>query len=380
MTLEILSTWIDSWSVQIGVAAWIPKLVLVAAVVVLVDFIHRRLMKILREKAEATSNPWDDAVISAGGLPVTALIWFLGASIALQLLPLQDTESWFGGANTPQLRRAGIILALAWYLLRMVRGVECNVLAASEDATQLDKATIGIVGKIIKIIILAGVGLVILDQLGIKITGLLAAGGIGGLALALAAKDLLANLFGGLNILLNQPFSVGDWIRSPEQEIEGVVEHIGWRQTTIRRFNRRPLYVPNSVFTNIAVENPSRMSHRRISETISIRHDDIGSMEAIVSDVKSMLESHPDIDQNQSVLVYFDRFGETSLDFNISCFSDITDGERFFQIRQDILFGIYRTVNRYGAKIALPASTIKIDSKPDAGDISPGSAAKSGTT
>jgi len=347
---------------------------------VLVSFIHQRVMKFLRDKAKATPNPWDDAVIRAGGLPVTALIWFLGASFALQMLPLQDTESWFGGANTPQLRRAGIILALAWYLIRLVRGVERNLLTGGKGIdSKLDKATIGIVGRIIKIIILAAVGLVILDQLGIKITGLLAAGGIGGLALALAAKDLLANLFGGLNVLLNQPFAVGDWIRSPEKDIEGVVENIGWRQTTIRRFDRRPLYVPNSVFTNIAVENPSRIRHRRINETIRLRHDDIDYLETIVSDVKTMLESHPDIDQNQSLLVYFDRFGESSLDFNINCFTAITDGELFYKLRQDILLGIYRTVDRYGAKIALPESTINIDPKPAAEESGPGDESNSGT-
>ena len=107
-----------------------------------------------------------------------------------------------------------------------------------------------------------------------SVSGLLAFGGIGGIAVGFAAKDLLANFFGGLMIYLDRPFSVGDWIRSPDKEIEGTVEDIGWRLTRIRTFDKRPLYIPNSIFASISVENPSRMSNRRIYEKIGIRYDD----------------------------------------------------------------------------------------------------------
>ena len=103
-----------------------------------------------------------------------------------------------------------------------------------------------------------------MQALGYSISGVLAFGGIGGIAVGFAAKDLLANFFGGLMIYLDRPFSVGDWIRSPDKNIEGTVEEIGWRLTRIRTFDKRPLYVPNSTFTQISVENPSRMLNRRI--------------------------------------------------------------------------------------------------------------------
>ena len=104
-----------------------------------------------------------------------------------------------------------------------------------------------------------------------------------------AAKDLLANFFGGMMIYMDRPFSVGEWIRSPDKEIEGTVEDIGWRLTRIRTFDKRPLYIPNSVFANISVENPSRMTSRRIYETVGIRYDDIDKMDLIVAQVKGML-------------------------------------------------------------------------------------------
>lgn len=116
-------------------------------------------------------------------------------------------------------------------------------------------------------------------------------------------------------IYLDRPFSVGDWIRSPDQEIEGTVEDIGWRLTRIRTFDKRPLYIPNSVFANIAVENPSRMTHRRIFETLGIRYTDINKMNTIVDAVKSMLTEHPEIDSKQTLIVNFDKFSPSSVDF-----------------------------------------------------------------
>ena len=84
-----------------------------------------------------------------------------------------------------------------------------------------------------------------------------------------AAKDVLANFFGTLMLLVDKPFVVGDWIRSPDREIEGTVEDVGWRTTRIRTFDRRPLYVPNANFASLTVENPQRMENRRIYETFS---------------------------------------------------------------------------------------------------------------
>ena len=114
----------------------------------------------------------------------------------------------------------------------------------------------------------------ILQSLGVSVSGLLAFGGIGGIAVGFAARDLLANFLGGLSIYLDRPFTVGDWIRSPDREIEGTVEEIGWRMTRIRTFDQRPLYVPNSIFASVALENPSRMNNRRIYETLGIRYED----------------------------------------------------------------------------------------------------------
>ena len=196
-----------------------------------------------------------------------------------------------------------------------------------EGEKPVDATTVDAIAKLLKVSVVITSTLVVLQTLGFSISGVVAFGGIGGMAVGFAAKDLLANFFGGLTIYLDRPFTVGDWVRSPDRNIEGVVENIGWRLTRIRTFDKRPLYVPNSVFTTIAVENPSRMLNRRIKETIGIRYDDAGKMESIVNKVKDMLMNHPEIDTNKTLIVNFNAFAPSSLDFFIYTFTKTTRSE-----------------------------------------------------
>jgi MscS family membrane protein len=215
--------------------------------------------------------------------------------------------------------------------------------------------------KLGRVTVIVTAVLVGLQTLGFSITGVLAFGGIGGFAVGFAAKDLLANFFGGLTVYLDRPFSVGEWIRSPDKEIEGTVEYIGWRHTRVRAFNKNPIYVPNALFTTIVVENPSRMSNRRIKETIGIRYADIGKMGAIVTDVKAMLQTHPEIDTDKTLIVSFDKFGDSSLDVIVYTFTRTTDWVRYHEIKQDILLRVANIIDRHGAEIAFPTRTVHIE-------------------
>jgi len=205
--------------------------------------------------------------------------------------------------------------------------------------------------------------LIAMQVFGYSISGLLAFGGIGGLAVGFAAKDLLANFFGGLMLYLDQPFKVGDWVRSPDQEIEGTVEDVGWRLTRIRTFDKRPLYIPNAIFNSISVENPSRMSNRRIYETIGIRYEDVDKMEVIVEDVKQMLREHSEIDQSQTLIVNFNTFSASSLDFFIYTFTKTIQWVKYHEIKQDVLLKVSEVIARHGAEIAFPTSTVHLPGK-----------------
>jgi MscS family membrane protein len=216
------------------------------------------------------------------------------------------------------------------------------------------------VGKLLRAAAIFTGVLMAMQEFGFSIAGVLAFGGVGGIAVGFAARDLLANFFGALMIFLDRPFSVGDWVRSPDREIEGTVEDIGWRLTRIRTFDQRPLYVPNSIFTNLAVENPSRMRNRRIYETIGVRYEDVGVLRQIVADVESMLREHPDIDHGRTLMVNFVEFGPSSLDFFVYTFTKTTVWAEFHAIKQNVLFRIADIIEEHGAEIAFPTQTLHV--------------------
>ncbi|MDH3949253.1 MAG: mechanosensitive ion channel family protein, partial [Gammaproteobacteria bacterium] len=258
---------------------WIIYIFAIIFIALLVDFIQKRVLTRVQARLEKTGNPWDDALVHALRRPLSLLIWIIGLSLALQIMQITAAEV---------VREVGIMLTIAWTLTRFISFMEKNILQQKEIAGKaIDLTTANAISQLLRISVLITALLVILQTLGVNISAILAFGGIGGIAVGFAAKDLLSNFFGGMMIYLDRPFDLGDWIRSPDKEIEGTVEKIGWRLTIIRTFDKRPLYVPNSVFASIAVENPSRMSHRRIYETIGVRYDDVDKLPSIVNDVKA---------------------------------------------------------------------------------------------
>lgn len=328
-------------------------LVIVASLVV--DIIQRRVLKGLHTKAEKTKSIWDDAITNALKKPISLIIWAGGLYLATEIIQ-EATGAVIFDAVVP-LRDTVIIAAIAWFLVRMIARGEKNLI---EGEKKVDATTVDAIAKLLKISVVITSVLVVLQTLGFSISGVLAFGGIGGIAVGFAAKDLLANFFGGLTIYLDRPFKVGDWVRSPDRNIEGTIEQIGWRLTRIRTFDKRPLYVPNSVFTTIAVENPSRMQNRRIKETIGIRYNDAGKMAAIVAKVKEMLQSHPEIDTENTLIVNFNAFASSSLDFFIYAFTKTTNWVEFHEIKQDVMLKILDIIAQEGAECAFPTSTVHL--------------------
>ena len=256
----------------------------------------------------------------------------------------------------------GVVACLAWFLVLLINNVSRNIIAQRKaKGEEVDHTTIDALSKLARLSVLIVAALVAMQTMGYSISGVLAFGGIGGIAIGFAAKDLLANFFGGLTIYLDRPFSVGEWIRSPDKAIEGTVEYISWRHTRIRAFNKNPIYVPNALFTTIVVENPSRMSHRRIKETVGLRYEDIGKMDAIVAEVKAMLRSHPEIDASQTLIVAFDEFAASSLNFLIYAFTKTREWVRYHEVKQEILLEVAGIIARHGAEIAFPTQTIHLE-------------------
>ncbi len=334
---------------------WILQIFAIVFVALLLDYIQKKALRRLKNQLERTPNLWDDAFIHAVIKPLSLLIWVFGLSIALEVAGL---------SNALKLFEVGTVVVVAWTIIRLITFVEENVIQQQEiKGKTVDKTTADAISQLLRVSVIITSVLVGLQSLGFNISAILAFGGIGGIAVGFAAKDLLANFFGGLMIYMDRPFSVGDWIRSPDRNIEGTVEKIGWRLTLIRTFDKRPLYIPNSMFASISVENPSRMTHRRIYETIGVRYDDSKQLPAIISDVKDMLLEHPEIDTTQTMMVNFNEFAASSLDFFVYTFTKTTNWIKFHEVKQDVLFKITEIVEKHGAEMAFPTSTIHIENE-----------------
>ncbi len=339
--------------------SWVIQVFIVVFVTAFISFIQKRIIGKLYTKLKNTRVYWDDALVDAARRPLTILIWIIGLTFAAEIVSNESGAVIFGAIDP--IRDVGVIFTLAWFLVRFIERTEKNIVLKKEArGEEIDRTTADTIAKLLRISVIITALLVMVQTLGFSISGVLAFGGIGGIAMGFAAKDLLANFFGGLMIYMDRPFNVGDWIRSPDRDIEGTVENIGWRLTRIRTFDKRPLYVPNSVFATIAVENPSRMTNRRIKETIGIRYDDVGKMEAIIDDVKKMLQEHEDIDANQTLIVNFNEFASSSLDFFIYTFTKTTNWIRFHEVKQDVLLKVIGIVESHGAECAFPTSTVHI--------------------
>ena len=334
---------------------YILQAFLVVFLALIADLIQKKAFRRLSKKAEKTSKKWDDAILSSIPRPLSIIIW--GSSIAFSAEIFQkETGAVIFEAFEP-LRNAIVIASLAWILILSIKRTEENYIKSEEG---YDPTTVFAISKLARIAAGITAALMILQTLGLSISGVLAFGGVGGIAIGFAAKDLLSNFFGGLFIYLDRPFSVGDWVRSPDREIEGTVENIGWRVTRIQTFDKRPLYIPNSVFSQIAVENPSRMTNRRIKETIGVRYDDSSKLESVINQVKEMLKNHPDIDGGKTLIVNFNCFAPSSLDFFIYTFTKTTNWVLFHEVKQDVLFKIIKIIEENGAEIAFPTSTLHL--------------------
>ncbi|MHB1084893.1 MAG: mechanosensitive ion channel family protein [Thiobacillus sp.] len=340
---------------------WLPQVLMVLVAIVILNVGAYFLLRQIEKIAARTASVWDDALIKATRKPLTLILWVIGTNFAIQIVHKHLGTPVFD--FVVPTRNTLIIIALAWFLLRLIGQASRNILApreATEDA--IDRTTVDALSKLGRVTIVIITILVTLQTLGFSVSGVLAFGGIGGIAVGFAAKDMLANFFGGLTIYLDRPFTVGEWIRSPDHEIEGTVEYIGWRQTRVRAFNKNPIYVPNSLFTTIVVENPTRMTNRRIKETIGIRYDDLDKMAAIVADVKAMLQAHPEIDTDATLIVNFNAFAASSLDFFIYTFTKTVEWVHYHDVKQDVLLKVATIIEAHGAEIAFPTRTLHIDS------------------
>lgn len=353
-------------TVETPMDIWLTQLFIIVLCTVSINFILMRSIDVAERLIGKTETLWDDALLEAARIPVRLVFWVIGLSVSMELLQAVSAEENALFEFVPQARRIAFIIIIAMFLNRFVSYTEKNLIDPGRMRKPMDRSTAAAIAKLLRVSVIITSLLIILQTLGYSISGVLAFGGIGGMAVAFAAKDLLANFFGGMMVYLDKPFRVGDWVRSPDRSIEGSVEDIGWRLTRIRTFDQRPLYIPNAMFTSIVLENPSRMYNRRINEKIGIRYDDWQKMPGIVADVRAMLIDHEDLEtENRTLIVNFDSYGASHLEFFIYTFTKTTQWVQYHEIKQDVLMKIMNIVHQHGAEFAFPTRTLHLVSQND---------------
>ena len=344
-------------------------------IVLIITFIVSRVRHFTLLRAEKrlaqTNLIWGRSTVEAIRKPAAVLIWVAGVSFAIEIVRIEFQTAIFEAV--PALRSAAAIAAITWFGFKFVGIYEHSYVAKqTESDSTFDRTTVFITSKILRVVVIFLGILVAMQTLGLSIAGILAFGGVGGIAIGFAARELIANYFGGLMLFMDRPFKVGETITSSDRDIEGTVQEIGWRQTIIVKFDTRTLFVPNSVFATIVVRNMTRQKNRRIFEYVGIRYDDADQLVAIVSDTKDMLSNHPEIDQESSIMVNFDRFAASSLDIMIYCFTKTIVWAEYHEIKQDVLVKTMEIIASHGAEIAFPTSTIYLMNEPDVEKIAEG--------
>ena len=339
------------------------SLITITLITLFLFFIKNKLINIIFALSQKTNTVYDELILFSIKTPSTYLIIFGYIFVIIDYFNKNEVLNLSFSLSSAVFSL--IVIIISWSLLRglnyylQLKPFTKNL--SSEDDITLITETYEIVVRILKILVVVITALIIMQEIGLSISGLLAFGGVGGLIVGLAAKDLLSNFFGGMMIFFDRPFRVGEFIKSPDRNIEGIVEKIGWRLTVVRTFSKNVLYIPNTAFSSIIVENATRMSNRRINETIGIRYDDLNKITDIIQDVNNVLESNPDIDQTQKAKVYFKSFSASSCDFFIYAFTKTKDWEEFLRIKQDVLLKVAEIIEQHNAEIAYPTTTVFIN-------------------
>lgn len=327
--------------------------------VLVFNFAVRALLTKLRNRFGQQHRVWAYCFVSAMQKPLSYFVWFVAILCALDTII--SSLLAFHLSNIHLVLSIGAVLSFAWFLLRWNTEVVARMREMSQiNQIPLTPVKLDLISKLATISVIFVTIFLLLDVTGRNMQTLIAFGGIGGLALAFASQQVVANFFGGFMVYLTRPFTIGEWVYIPERQIEGHIEEIGWYLTRIRNFEKRPIYVPNSVFTQTIVITPSRMSHERFHHTIGLHYRDINAVKTIVEKIKLMLHHHPSIDHHLLVEVYFINFGPSSLDIEISAYVAIASDTRFPAIRQELLLEIASIVVQEGAEIATPTHIVEI--------------------
>jgi MscS family membrane protein len=254
-----------------------------------------------------------------------------------------------------QVFRSLLIIILAWGA-HIMAATDSSLAQEIRAKFKVDSILIPLFTKLVHFLIWAMALVLVANEWKYDANGFIAGLGLGGLAFALAAKDFLANIFGGIVIIMEKPFSIGDWVQTPS--VEGTVEGISFRSTRFRNFAQALVTVPNSTLANEPITNFSRMGKRQINFTLSI--DYIGpraKIEQCVQAIRAMLRAHPAI-HPETIFVYLDTINVNGLDILVNFYTNATKSEEYMAVREDVNYRIMDILAEQNIPLASPGRII----------------------
>lgn len=332
---------------------WIGLFVVILVGVVLdkiLSFLLRFVVRHWRRHTRhAEFKDISDEMLRPLGLMAMAVIWLLG----INLMGLPEGTMVILLVAVKALASISGVWA-AYRLVDLVSAYFTKRAAATEN--KLDDALAPLIPRTLKIFVTVVGFLFVADNLNIDISSLLAGLGLGGLAFALAAKDMVQNLFGSVTVLLDQTFTVGDWIKVGA--IEGTVERIGFRSTRIRTFYNSVVTVPNSTFITADVDNLGERRFRRLNCKVSLTYDTPPDrIEAFCEGVRELVRQHPYM-RKDYFHIYFNEFAAASLEILVYVFWDTPDWATELRERHRFLLDVLRLGNRLKVEFAFPTQTL----------------------
>jgi len=338
----------EQWLLALGAlaAGWVLKKIAMFGI--------RRLMKL----AEKTDSDFDDILLNAVRRPIGWMCFLLGLWTALTILPLPtepvDLDRFFFSF----MKSATIFIGF-WLVVRLVSGFIKSSEAKMRESNPQLAGLLPLGRKTIVIVMWIVATLIALQNIGYSVTSLLAGIGIGGAALAFAAKDTLANFFGSIVIFVDKPFAIGDWVKVGQ--IEGVVEEVSLRVTRVRTFERSLITIPNQDLSTKPIENFSRMEKRRIKFEIGVPYETpIDRLEAGIARIRELIAEDAGL-HNEPQYVYFTKFEASSLTIYVLCFTVSTDQTAYLETQHRLLVNIKREFEKIGISFAFPTQRMIVE-------------------
>jgi len=307
-------------------------------------------LRSVEKMTKRTKTEWDDAVVTIIKTIKPPFYWFVAFYIALRYLQIEGISA-----------KVVTFLLVAWLVYQVV--VALRILIDFYVSQRLSKTEKGaqaathLIHSIVSIALWLIGGLFLLQNFGVNVTSLIAGLGIGGIAIALAAQNVLADLFSSLAIFFDKPFVPGDFVEISGNK--GTVQKIGIKTTRIKALDGEEIVVPNTEMTGAVLKNIGRMKERRVVFTLGVIYETPSEkMKKIPDIVKEVIESQ---DQTKFDRVHFKEFDDSSLNFEVVYHVKTKDYEVYMDVNQRIMFGIKESFEKEHIEMAYPTRTVFVN-------------------